>query len=204
MGALQLRPSSPARRPTSRPSSRSAPTNAGCMTAESGQRCSADWRASPTFAWLSGTPLTPRVAGDASDVARGTNGTLRADYNGARDRAGESHDRRILQHRGVLRSAARHVRHGGTQHHHRAGQSSAERPGVARHPPARDADADDPARRRTNLLNAVNYARRRRGGQLADVRPGAVRPADALAAAQRSGSASDAPAASLPRSVSWS
>jgi len=41
-----------------------------------------DWRASATLAWLSGTPLTPRVAGDASDVARGTNGTLRANYNG--------------------------------------------------------------------------------------------------------------------------
>jgi trimeric autotransporter adhesin len=41
-----------------------------------------DWRASATLAWMSGTPLTPRVSGDASDVARGTNGTLRADYNG--------------------------------------------------------------------------------------------------------------------------
>jgi hypothetical protein len=41
-----------------------------------------DWRASATLAWLSGTPLTPRVSGDASDVSRGTNGTLRADYNG--------------------------------------------------------------------------------------------------------------------------
>jgi hypothetical protein len=30
----------------------------------------------------SGTPLTPRVSGNAADVARGTNGTLRADYNG--------------------------------------------------------------------------------------------------------------------------
>ena len=30
----------------------------------------------------SGTPFTPRVLSAASDVARGTNGTLRADYNG--------------------------------------------------------------------------------------------------------------------------
>ncbi|MDP9322856.1 MAG: hypothetical protein M3P13_04420, partial [Acidobacteriota bacterium] len=31
----------------------------------------------------SGTPFTARVIGDIRDVARGTNGTLRADYNGA-------------------------------------------------------------------------------------------------------------------------
>lgn len=40
------------------------------------------WRAASTFTWQSGTPYTPRVRGAASDVARGTNGTLRADYNG--------------------------------------------------------------------------------------------------------------------------
>ena len=34
------------------------------------------------FTLNSGTPLTPRVTGNAADVARGTNGTLRADYNG--------------------------------------------------------------------------------------------------------------------------
>jgi hypothetical protein len=41
-----------------------------------------DWRFSTTFTWQSGTPYTPRVAGAASDVARGTNGTLRANYIG--------------------------------------------------------------------------------------------------------------------------
>jgi hypothetical protein len=41
------------------------------------------WRASATFVWQAGTPLTPRVSGAAGDVARGTNGTLRADYNGS-------------------------------------------------------------------------------------------------------------------------
>jgi hypothetical protein len=41
-----------------------------------------NWRASTTFSWQSGTPYTPRVTGSATDVARGTNGTLRADYNG--------------------------------------------------------------------------------------------------------------------------
>ena len=41
-----------------------------------------DWRATTTFVWQAGTPYTPRVRGAAADVARGTNGTLRADYNG--------------------------------------------------------------------------------------------------------------------------
>jgi hypothetical protein len=42
------------------------------------------WRGSATFTWQSGTPFTPRVTNAASDVARGTNGTLRADYDGDR------------------------------------------------------------------------------------------------------------------------
>jgi hypothetical protein len=42
------------------------------------------WTANLTFTMNSGTPLTPRVSGATSDVARGTNGTLRADYNGQR------------------------------------------------------------------------------------------------------------------------
>ena len=40
------------------------------------------WRGSTNLVWQSGTPLTPRVQGAANDVARGTNGTLRADYLG--------------------------------------------------------------------------------------------------------------------------
>ena len=42
-----------------------------------------DWSASASFAADSGTPFTARLIGAASDVARGTNGTLRADYTGA-------------------------------------------------------------------------------------------------------------------------
>ncbi len=41
-----------------------------------------NWRASANFSWQSGTPYTPRVQAAAADVARGTSGTLRADYNG--------------------------------------------------------------------------------------------------------------------------
>jgi hypothetical protein len=47
-----------------------------------------NWRATATFTWQSGTPYTPRVTGSAADVARGTNGTLRADYTGAPIQAG--------------------------------------------------------------------------------------------------------------------
>jgi trimeric autotransporter adhesin len=42
----------------------------------------ADWSLSATFTAQSGTPFTARVLAAASDVARGTNGTLRADYVG--------------------------------------------------------------------------------------------------------------------------
>ena len=41
-----------------------------------------DWRGTTTFTWQSGTPLTPRVTGAVRDVASGTNGTLRANYDG--------------------------------------------------------------------------------------------------------------------------
>jgi hypothetical protein len=41
-----------------------------------------DWRLTTTFTWQSGTPLTARVLSSVSDAARGTTGTLRADYNG--------------------------------------------------------------------------------------------------------------------------
>lgn len=40
------------------------------------------WRGSMSLVWQSGTPLTPRVLASTSDVASGTNGTLRADYLG--------------------------------------------------------------------------------------------------------------------------
>jgi hypothetical protein len=42
-----------------------------------------DWAVSMSFAADSGTPFTARLVGATSDVARGTNGTLRADYTGA-------------------------------------------------------------------------------------------------------------------------
>ncbi len=41
-----------------------------------------DWSMSANLTWQSGTPLTARCSTCASDVARGTGGTLRADYTG--------------------------------------------------------------------------------------------------------------------------
>lgn len=41
-----------------------------------------DWRFTSSYVWQSGTPLTPRMTGAIADVARGTNGTLRANYDG--------------------------------------------------------------------------------------------------------------------------
>ena len=41
-----------------------------------------EWTASATMTLQSGTPFTARVIGAASDVLRGTNGSLRADYLG--------------------------------------------------------------------------------------------------------------------------
>jgi hypothetical protein len=40
------------------------------------------WILNGTFTAASGIPFTARLVGDAADVARGTNGTLRADYSG--------------------------------------------------------------------------------------------------------------------------
>nr|MDQ3070523.1 TonB-dependent receptor [Acidobacteriota bacterium] len=41
-----------------------------------------NWMMTANFSYDSGQPLTARVVGSASDVARGTNGSLRADYAG--------------------------------------------------------------------------------------------------------------------------
>ena len=43
-----------------------------------------DWRLTTTYIWQAGTPLTARVLSSVSDVLRGTNGTLRANYDGDR------------------------------------------------------------------------------------------------------------------------
>jgi len=47
------------------------------------QKALGDWLLQSNFSVASGTPFTARVLGSYADVAGGTNGTLRADYNGA-------------------------------------------------------------------------------------------------------------------------
>src|SRR5262249_24322489 len=42
-----------------------------------------DWQLSGNFTLASGTPFTPRVVGAIADVARGTSGSLRANFTGA-------------------------------------------------------------------------------------------------------------------------
>ena len=41
-----------------------------------------DWIVNGTISYASGSPFTARITGASSDISRGTNGTLRADYNG--------------------------------------------------------------------------------------------------------------------------
>ena len=142
-----------------------------------------DWRVTTTFTWQSGTPLTPRVLARSSDVARGTNGTLRADYNGDRIQLADPTIDRVLQHLGVLDPADRHVRQRRPQHDHRPGQ-----------PPLNAQFSRDVRmggnRAVTLQLNAIEPAehgelrRRRHGRELADVRPGPLGAADALDAVQ--------------------
>ena len=99
-----------------------------------GSRCSATGAFTTTFTLQSGTPYTPRVTAAVSDVARGTNGTLRADYNGAADFGLATRPSIGSSTRGVHDSAGRHVRHRVAQHDHRPGQQAAERAVRARRP----------------------------------------------------------------------
>jgi outer membrane receptor protein involved in Fe transport len=48
-----------------------------------GNRLLGDWTVNGSISIGSGTPFTARVLGDFTDIARGTTGTLRANYNGA-------------------------------------------------------------------------------------------------------------------------
>lgn len=53
------------------------------------QKAFGDWLLQSSFSVASGTPYTARVLGSFEDVAGGTNGTLRADYNGAAIQLGD-------------------------------------------------------------------------------------------------------------------
>ena len=51
-------------------------------TKSTASRVFGDWSVSGSFTVESGTPFTPRILGSFTDVSRGTNGTLRADFTG--------------------------------------------------------------------------------------------------------------------------
>ena len=116
-----------------------------------------DWRGATSFTGQSGTPYTPRVTALAADVARGTNGTLRADYDGGAVQVSDPDNRPVLQHRRVRPARAGDIRQREPEHDHRAGQSAAERAVLPRR--ALPAHARDTIQvNATNLLNMVNYA----------------------------------------------
>ena len=58
-------------------------TVAGSRTAARLPALFGEWSAQLNVTLQSGTPLTARVLGASSDLLRGVNGSLRADYNGA-------------------------------------------------------------------------------------------------------------------------
>ena len=115
------------------------------------------WRASTSFSWQSGVPFTPRVTAAASDVARGTNGTLRADYLGGPIRiAGPSIDQFFntavfgIPQAGTFGSAGRNVI---------VGPGSRQLNGqISRDITMKRNRAITIQATASNLLNAVNYA----------------------------------------------
>ena len=138
-----------------------------------------DWRLTTTFTWQSGTPLTARVLASVGDALRGTNGTLRADYNGDKIQVAGPDDRRVLQHVSVFEARARIVRQFAAKPDHRAGHPPVERTVLAGRPDGRQprhhapVERDEPAEH--GELRDRGYGR-----ELADIRPGPLRAADAF------------------------
>ncbi len=128
-----------------------------------------DWRFTTTFTWQSGTPLTARVLSSAGDALRGTNGTLRADYNGDRIQfASPTIDQFFntsafsVPAPGLFGTSARNLIIGPGSKQLNAQFSRDVRMGGNR--------AVTLQLNATNLLNMVNYAGGRHGRELADVR----------------------------------
>ena len=101
VGAVELRSAAPAVGRSVGASCRSDRTAAGSRTAGCSPSIVGDWTATLALTLQSGTPLTARVLGAASDVSRGTNGSLRADYDRRADSAEQSDGRRVLQRGGI-------------------------------------------------------------------------------------------------------
>ena len=138
----------------------------------------------PAITAESGTPYTARIVGSATEVARGTSGTLRARRHGGAGGARQPHPSAVLQHRRLRGAGPRGVRHRRAQHHHRSGRPAgrcpvdpcrADRRNAGRE---RQRRREQPAQRR-----AVRSHRHRR--HVADLRAGGGGAAHAIRAARR-------------------
>jgi trimeric autotransporter adhesin len=116
-----------------------------------------DWTLTGDFTIGSGTPFTARVLGAVADVARGSNGTLRADYNGQAIQI----DDQTLTH--WFNTAAFTVPTSGTFGN--AGRNTIIGPGtiqlnigVTKNIPLKDMMALEFSAQATNFLNHVNFA----------------------------------------------
>jgi len=121
------------------------------------QKVLGDWLLQSTFTVASGTPYTARVLGSYSDVAGGTNGTLRANYNGAPIRIGD----RNLKH--WFNTAAFSVPTPGT--YGNAGRNTIIAPGtwlmnlvLSKNFPIRESMGIEMRAEADNVLNHPNYA----------------------------------------------
>ena len=181
VGPVELRPAPPADRRLHRGVAvRSRPPVAGRGRARRQLR---RMDLSGTMSMASGTPSTARVVGDAADVAKGTNGTLRADFTGATIALANP---TIAQYFNTAASPSRvrHVRQRRAQHHHRArvgvdGHVADEVVRAARH--ARSVAADPGGQRAQRRRLHLDRHHR----QLADLRPGHGRAIHAQRAGHR-------------------
>lgn len=126
----------------------------------------------------SGTPFTARVVGNFGDVARGVNGTLRANVTGADVSAADPGGGHVVQHRGVCGSSAGHVRGRGPQHDHRPEHVPREHEPHQEHLPRTASHPlhSRPGEQRLQHAAPPGY---RHGGELAHLRPGGAGRLDA-------------------------
>ena len=133
-----------------------------------------NWRGTATFTWQSGTPLTPRVTGAVMDVATGTNGTLRANYDGEPVQVSDPTIDLFFNTAAFSIPSTGYVRQRVAQHDRRPRLAPAERAAVARPAPRRHARADAAGERQQPAEHG-QLPGDRHGGELADVRTGACR-----------------------------
>ena len=105
----------------------------------------------------SGTPLTARVLSPAADVARGTNGTLRANYDGDPIELANPTIDQFFNTSAFSIPAAGQFGNAGTEPDHRPGEPAAERAVRTRRPHGQQRTVTLQLNA-TNLLNMVNYA----------------------------------------------